>query len=83
MYAEAKEFSKILMGEAVSITVYILNWCATKNLKNKVLEDVWSSNQPSVSRLKLFGSMCYKHVPDARRRKIGTAETKKRKLYFC
>ena len=70
MHAEAKEFAKIFMGEAVSTLVYILNRCPTKILKNKVPEEVWSGKQTSVSHLKVFCCMCYKHVPDLRRRKL-------------
>ena len=65
-----KNFPKSLWGEAVSTAVYILNRCPTKILKNKVPEEVWSGKRPSVSHLKVFGSMCYKHVPDVRRRKL-------------
>ena len=59
-----------LWGEVVTIVVYILNRCPTKKLKNKVPEEVWSGKQPSVSHLKVFGSICYKHVPNVRRRKL-------------
>ena len=65
-----KNLPKSLWGEAVSIVVYILNRCPTKILKNKVFEEVWSGKQPSVSHLKVFDSMCYKHIPDARRTKL-------------
>lgn len=33
-------------------------------------EEVWSGRKPYVSHLKVFGSICYKHVPDARRNKL-------------
>ena len=65
-----KKIPKSLWGEAVSTAVYILNRCPTKIFKNKVHEEVWSGKRPSVSHLKVFDSMCYKHVPDARRRKL-------------
>src|ERR1051325_6396980 len=65
-----KNLPKSLWGEAVSTAVYIFNRRPTKILKNKVPEEVWSGKRPSVSHLKLFGSMCYKHIPDARRRKL-------------
>ncbi|XP_050909407.1 uncharacterized protein LOC127123207 [Lathyrus oleraceus] len=57
-------------GEVASIVAYILNRCPTKKLKNKVSKVVWSVKRPSVSHLKVFGSMCYKHVLNARRRKL-------------
>lgn len=63
-------FPKSLWGEVLPTVVYILNKCPTKKLNNKVLEEVWSEKRPSVSHLKVFGFICYKHVPDARIRKL-------------
>ncbi|GAU47337.1 hypothetical protein TSUD_101250, partial [Trifolium subterraneum] len=57
-------------GEAVSTAVYILNRSPTKNLKDKVPEEVWSKCKPSVTHFKVFGSLSYKNVPDARRKKL-------------
>ncbi|PNX77158.1 cysteine-rich receptor-like protein kinase 25-like protein, partial [Trifolium pratense] len=57
-------------GEAVSTTMYILNRCPTTKLKDKVPEEVWSKCKPSVTHLKVFGSLSYKHVPDAKRKKL-------------
>src|ERR1043165_8690002 len=65
-----KNLPKSLWGEAVSTAVYILNRCPTKILKNKVPKEVWSDKRPSVNHLKVFGSMCYNNIPDARRRKL-------------
>ncbi|GAU36721.1 hypothetical protein TSUD_318190 [Trifolium subterraneum] len=57
-------------GEAVSTAVYILNRSPTKKLIDKVPEEVWSKCKPSVTHFKVFGSLSYKHVPDARRKKL-------------
>lgn len=65
-----KNLPKSLWGEAVVTVVYILNNYPTKKLKNKVLEEVWCGKRPSVSHLKVFRSICYKHISDARRRKL-------------
>ncbi|KHN21844.1 Retrovirus-related Pol polyprotein from transposon TNT 1-94, partial [Glycine soja] len=59
-----------LWGEDVSTTTYLLNRCPTKRLKEKVPEEVWYRRKPLVSHLRIFGSLCYKHVPDAKRRKL-------------
>jgi len=48
----------------------VLNRCPTKRLKNKVPEEVWSGKKPSVNHLRVFGSICYKHFRDARRKKL-------------
>ncbi|KAK2398342.1 putative mitochondrial protein [Trifolium repens] len=56
-------------GEAVTTAAYILNKCPTKKLK-LVPEEAWYGRKPSVKHLRVFGSLCYKHVPDARRTKL-------------
>jgi len=65
-----KNMPHMFCGEAVSTATYILNKCPTKKLKNKVPEEAWSGRKPSVKHLKVFGSICYKHIPDARRSKL-------------
>lgn len=70
MHVEEEEFPKSLWGEVVTIAVYIMKRRPTKKLKNKVLEGVWSDKWPSISHLKVFGSIFYKYVPDARRKKL-------------
>ncbi|KAK2355926.1 putative mitochondrial protein [Trifolium repens] len=56
-------------GEAVTTAAYILNKCPTKKLR-MVPEEAWCGRKPSVKHLRVFGSLCYKHVPDARRTKL-------------
>jgi transposase InsO family protein len=65
-----KNMPHMFWGEAVSTATYILNKCPTKKLKNKVPEQAWSGRKPSVKHLKVFGSICYKHIPDAKRSKL-------------
>ena len=57
-------------GEAVTTTTYLLNKCPTKRLKEKVPEQYQTGRKPLVSHLKVFGSLCYKHIPDAKRKKL-------------
>lgn len=57
-------------GKVGNTAAYILNRCPTKKLKNQVSEEVWSGRKPYVSHLKVFSSICYKHIPDARRKKL-------------
>ncbi|GAU11497.1 hypothetical protein TSUD_344870 [Trifolium subterraneum] len=42
--------------------------CPTKKLK--VPEEVWSGKKPSVSHFKVFGALCHKHIPEAKRTKL-------------
>lgn len=65
-----KNLPKSLWGGAVTIIVYILNRFPTKKLKKKVPEEVWSDKRPLMSHLKVFSSIYYNHVLDARRRKL-------------
>jgi len=39
-------------------------------MNDKVPEEIWSGRKPSISHLKVFGSICYKHIPDSRRKKL-------------
>ena len=57
-------------GEAVTTATYILNKCPTKKLNLKVPEEAWCGRKPSVKHFKIFVSLCYKHIPDARRSKL-------------
>ncbi|KAK2372557.1 putative mitochondrial protein [Trifolium repens] len=65
-----KQLPRRFWGEAVSTAVYILNRSPTNRLVDKVPEEVWSKVKPSVSHLKVFGSLCYKHIPDVKRKKL-------------
>lgn len=35
-----------------------------------VPEEAWSGNKPSINHFNIFGSLCYRHVPDQRRKKM-------------
>ena len=64
-----KHLSLTFWGEAMSTTAYILNKCPTKKLKYRVLEEVWTQRKPPVKHLRVFGSLCFKNVPDERRKR--------------
>ena len=65
-----KKLPHVLWGEVVATSTYILNRCPTKKLKEVVPLEKWTGDKQSVSHLKVFGSVCYKHVPEARRQKL-------------
>ena len=58
-------------GEAALTAAYVLNRCPTQRLQNQVPEEVWTGIKPYVSHLKDFGSLCFKHIPDQRRKSLG------------
>ena len=47
-----------------------MNRCPTKAVKNKTPLEAWSGKKPSVNHLKVFGSICYAHVPQEVRHKL-------------
>ncbi|RDY01197.1 hypothetical protein CR513_15500, partial [Mucuna pruriens] len=55
-------------GEAVSKAAYILNRSPTKSLNDVTPEEVWSGS--ALSHFWVFDSLCFKHVPDARRKEL-------------
>jgi hypothetical protein len=64
-----KQLPNEFWGEAVTTTCYVLNRCPTKRL-DKVPEAIWNGSTPSVKHLRVFGSLCYRHIPDQRRKKL-------------
>ncbi|KAL5816417.1 hypothetical protein ACOSQ3_024795 [Xanthoceras sorbifolium] len=65
-----KNMPKSFWAEAVLCAVYLLNRCPTKSLDTKTPHEVWSTHKPSVSHLRVFGSIAYIKVPEARRTKL-------------
>lgn len=57
-------------GEAVSTATYVLNRCPTKKLKFVTPEEAWSGKKPATGHLRIFGSLCYRLVPDEKRSKL-------------
>ncbi|GAU26641.1 hypothetical protein TSUD_102510 [Trifolium subterraneum] len=54
----------------VSTATYILNRCPTKKLEGITQEECWSGIKPSLSHLRVFGSITHRHVSDQLRRKL-------------
>jgi len=65
-----KKMPNTFWGEVVRTTTYILNRCPTKKLY-QILEEIWLGSKQSARHLRVFGSLCYKHIPDAKKRKLG------------
>ncbi|GAU51473.1 hypothetical protein TSUD_95880 [Trifolium subterraneum] len=56
-------------AEAAATSVYIINRCPTKKLLDKTPYEAWTGAKPSVGHFKVFGSLCFRHVPEQLRRK--------------
>ena len=63
-------------GEAVTTAVYILNRCPTRSLHEVTPFEAFSGRKPGVKHLRVFGSICYYHVPSQLRRKLEESATK-------
>lgn len=59
-----------LWAEAVHIAVYILNRCPRKALNNITPFEAYSGRKSGIAHLKVFGSLCYVHVPTELRLKL-------------
>ena len=66
-------------AEAVNTAVYLHNRSPTSALKDKTPFESWFGKKPSVSNLKVFGSVCFVHTPDHLRKKL---DPKSRKAVF-
>ena len=49
---------------------YVLNKCPTRKLE-KIPEKIWKDRKQSAKDLRVFGSLCYKHIPETKRKKLG------------
>ena len=67
---KGKSLPKYLWGKAVSTAVFILNRSPSKRLEGITPEEAWSGAKPNVSHFRIFGSLCFRHIPDQLRRKL-------------
>ncbi|CAA3018802.1 Retrovirus-related Pol poly from transposon TNT 1-94, partial [Olea europaea subsp. europaea] len=66
-----KSLLKTFWAEAVSTVVYLLNRCPTKAVQDKTPVEAWSGRKPSAKHLRVFGCICYTHIPQEKREKQG------------
>ncbi|OMO54668.1 Zinc finger, CCHC-type [Corchorus capsularis] len=65
-----KGLPKKLWAKAVNTAVYILNRLTAKAMQQTTPFEAWYGFRPSVKHLKVFGCICYSHVPSVRRDKL-------------
>ncbi|EOY08837.1 Uncharacterized protein TCM_024078 [Theobroma cacao] len=65
-----KKLPKSFWAEATNTAVYLQNILITQAVNNETPYEVWYSIRPSVDHLRIFGSICYLHVPDELRDKL-------------
>ncbi|KAK4401017.1 Retrovirus-related Pol polyprotein from transposon TNT 1-94 [Sesamum angolense] len=67
---QEKHLPKAFWAEAVYTAVYLLNRCPTKAVQNMTPIEAWSGKKLSAKRLRVFGSICYVHIPTEKRHKL-------------
>ncbi|KAA0065975.1 integrase [Cucumis melo var. makuwa] len=67
---KAKNLPNEFWGDAVACTVYILNRAPTKSVPGMTPYEAWCGEKPSVSHLRVFGSIAYSHIPNQLRGRL-------------
>ncbi|GJU87479.1 retrovirus-related pol polyprotein from transposon TNT 1-94 [Tanacetum coccineum] len=73
---KSKKMPKEFWVEAVDCVVYLLNRCLSKSLENKTPQEALNGLKPTVSHLRVLGSIKYVHVPSQRRSKLNDRSEK-------
>ena len=76
---KSKRMPKEFWAEAVQCAIYVQNRCPHAKLDDQTPQEAWSGQKPTISHLKVFGSVAYAHVPDQRRTKL---EDKSKRYIF-
>ncbi|KAB2597276.1 Sc-RNase [Pyrus ussuriensis x Pyrus communis] len=63
-------FFLTFINDHTRIFVYLQNRCPTSALNNITPFEAISGRKPGVKHLKIFGSMCYIHIPSQKRHKL-------------
>ncbi|KAM1017343.1 hypothetical protein COP2_048179 [Malus domestica] len=71
-----RDMPYFLWVEVAHTAVYILNRCPTKALGNTTPFEAYSGRKPGIAYLKIFGSLCYVHVPTETRQKLDAKSVK-------
>jgi len=62
-----KELPKMFWAEAANTVVFLQNRLPTKALKDKTPFEAWYDYKPSLNFLRVFGCLCFSHIPQAKR----------------
>lgn len=76
----ASNLSKRFWNEAILTANYIKNRSPTSahgdQFNNKTPAEIWFKSKPDLSHIRVFGSICYNHVPKDKRSKLEPKATK-------
>ena len=67
---DEKHMPRPYWAEAVSCAVYIMNRTPTSAVHDITPEEAFTNVKPDMSHMKVFGCVCYVHIPDEKRRKL-------------
>ncbi|KAH9669584.1 hypothetical protein KPL70_021844 [Citrus sinensis] len=67
---KSKRLPKEFWAEAVACAVYLSNRSPTRSVWGKTPQEAWSGKKPSITHLRVFGSIAHVHVPDESRAKL-------------
>ena len=65
-----QDLSIYLWAKATTTTMYIHNKILHVVLDEKTLEEVFTSQKPDISHLRIFGCLVYIHIPKEKRTKM-------------
>lgn len=65
---------KYFLDEALNTIVYLLKRLQTRVVQDMIPCEAWKGINPSARHLKVFGSVCYAHVLNAKRGKLDIKE---------
>ena len=61
---------KKFWAEALATATYLRNRSPTKAVEEMTPLEAWSGVKPNVTHLRVFGSLCYSHIPKDERKKL-------------
>ncbi|KAL0320406.1 UNVERIFIED_CONTAM: hypothetical protein Sradi_5302100 [Sesamum radiatum] len=76
---KSKEMTKEFWAEAVACAVYLSNRSLTRSLEKITPQEAWIGWKPNVKHLRVFGSICYVHVPEQQKTKF---DDRSKKMVF-
>lgn len=65
-----KNLPKQFWAEAANTAVFLQNRLPTRAVRDKTPFEVWYGYEPSLNFLKIFGCLCFTHVPQTQRDKL-------------
>jgi hypothetical protein len=71
-----KNMPNYFWADAVSTTVYLINRCPTTDVHSITPKEAWSGRKLDLSHLRIFGCVCYAHIPDELRTKLDVKSEK-------